>query len=50
VRRGRLNELREALSTAAEMTGESLPVSQREQDEQRLKEMFRSLGEKGGKK
>ena len=42
--------LREALTRAAEMTGESLPTSQRDRDEQRMKEVFRSLDEKDSKK
>jgi len=43
-------ELREALAAATELTGEPLPISQREQEEQRVQEMLRSLNGKGGKK
>jgi hypothetical protein len=42
--------LREALARAAEMTGESLPTSQRDKDEQRMKEMLRRRDEKDNKK
>jgi hypothetical protein len=42
--------LREALARAAEMTGESLPTSRRDKDEQRMKEMLRRRDEKDNKK
>ena len=45
-RRKAERELRAALDRAAELTGESLPLSERDKDEQRRKEIFRSLERK----
>lgn len=42
-RREAERELRAALDRAAELTGESLPFSERDKNEQRRKEIFRSL-------
>jgi hypothetical protein len=43
-------ELRAALERAAELVGESLPHSQREQEEQRIQELLDGLEKKGDDK
>jgi hypothetical protein len=45
-RREAERELRAALERAAELTGETLPLSERDKEDQRTREMLRSLKKK----